>query len=102
MIDYENIAKRMIALSYLGGVIEHCDGHRWIYWSSVGHDFDMYELARKHKVELPRSKRYDGIESILNAIDSFLPKVGFTSLMDIFNQLDEERKSEGGVILLKE
>jgi hypothetical protein len=97
-INYENIAKRMIALNYLGGIIVHYDGHRGLWWYDTPH-FDMNAEAAEHKVKLPRSKRYDGILSILDCVDEFLPKVGFGTLLEFFDSLDEGREEEGGVIL---
>lgn len=101
-IDYENIAKRMIALNSIGGYIVHYDGHRGLWWTDTAHEDDMYQIAQRKKVELPRSKRYGGVLSILDAVDEFLPKIGYYSLLEIYEQLDSMRENPNDLILEEE
>lgn len=98
-VDYENIAKRMIALNSIGGYIDHCDGHRWLCWGVAGHDIDMYRIAQEKKVEILKTKRYGGIVSILDAVDEFLPKVGYKTLLAIYRSLEMSREDSDSLLL---
>ena len=85
-INWENIAKRMIGLSAIGGTIDHFSGHRYIRFGSEaqGGYFDMYDECRKKKIQSPRMKQYGGVESCLDAVDEVLKKLGRQDLLSTY------------------
>ena len=90
-INWEELAKRMMGLSAIGGTIEHFSGHRYIHFSeSCGGYFNMYDICKKHGVEPPRSKCYGGIIVALDRVDEVLKKVGHSSLLETFEAYDKD------------
>jgi hypothetical protein len=94
-MNWELLSKRLIALSAIGGTIDHHSGHRWLSFSpACGGFFDVYCESKKHNVPYPRSKRYDGIESILDDVDQFLEAIGHARLSDVYNTYNGMMKDE--------
>lgn len=105
-MDWALLSKRLIALSALGGTIDHFSGHRYLHFQTAcGGYFDANDLSKSSGVPLPRSKRYDGIESILDDVDEFLAKAGHSTLVEVYDtyngMMEGEAEGDDPLIALK-
>lgn len=87
--DFENVAKRLVALGYLGCHIEMRDGHFWIM-SSEYDDMGLSESRLSHILQEAgvriNDKIYGGVLEALACIDQALELAGHPILLQVYEQ----------------
>ncbi len=83
-VDWEALAKRLIAANHLGIRIEQDSGHRWIFYDR---DADHWP-ARAFRGEENMTKEYGSYQTALDFIDQEFRTVGHSSLLEVFNGID--------------
>lgn len=78
-VDWENLAKRLIAAMQIGIRIEQDSGHRYISEDPNGESLDP---------KIVHYKQYGSYASCLDVIDNGLQDQGRPSLLDTFEQMD--------------
>jgi hypothetical protein len=76
--DWQRLAIRTVALSQIGGRIEHDSGHRWLFWDE---EADYYPRGIEAMV---RDKQYGSYAAVLDAVDVGLERLGRPVLIQVY------------------
>jgi hypothetical protein len=113
VINWEGMAKRLLALGDLGAFLGGADGHIWI--QTAGRDYEenhfLFPVLRNAGISL-NNKIYGGIFEALDTIDEALRMAGHDILLDYYDEdsmflgnkigpdmsrIDRKEKGKGGL-----
>jgi len=80
-VEWELLAKRLLAANQLGLRIHQCNGHRYIEW-------DTADTFSPPPFDGLKSKQYGSYVSALDHIDEVLAQLGRLSLTQVFNGIN--------------